>query len=125
MHKSGSYKDVDLGKFFNEAEKVTLYRAEKAAFEYTVLLTLMRKVDLISKAFPHAIRGTVHPKPNQYSPIMRHPDTVISPWHGTAIIRQDKSIVTEYEAIIYQKHKKYKAWFIEGDEAPFFYEELK
>lgn len=124
MYKSGSYKKVDLDKFFAQAEQALIERAEHAAYEYTVLLTIMRRLDLVPGAFPDAIRGTVHPKPNQYAPVMRNPDTVISPWHGTAIIRLDGSIVTEYEAIIYQNPDRYKAWFIDGDEAPFFYEEI-
>ena len=124
MYKSGSYKKVDLEKFFTRAEAALLKRADHAAYEYTVLLTIMRRLDLIPSAFPDAIRGTVHPKPDQYSPIMRHADTVISPWHGTAIVRKDGAIVTEYEAIIYQQPDCYKAWFLAGDEAPFFYEEV-
>lgn len=124
MYKSGSYKQVNLTEYFDRAEQALLMRAEHAAYEYTVLLTIMRRLDLIPAAFPDAIRGTVHPKPNQYSPVMRHRDTVISPWHGTAIVRIDGSIVTEYEAIIYQNPSRYKAWFIEGDEAPFFYQEV-
>lgn len=124
MYKSGSYKNMDLDKFFSRAERALVKRAEHAAYEYTVLLTIMRQLDLIPGALPDAIRGTVHPKPNQYSPVMRGSDTVISPWHGVAIMRLDGSIVTEYEAIIYQNPARYKAWFIEGDEAPFFYEEI-
>lgn len=125
MYKSGSYKNVDLDSFFIRAEKALLKRAVHAAFEYTVLLTIMRRLDLVMTAFPDAIRGTVHPKPNQYSPIMRDAKTVISPWHGTAIVRLDGSIVTEYEAIVFQEPERYKAWFVRGDEAPFYYEEIK
>lgn len=124
MYKSGSYKQVDLAEYFDRAERALLMRAEHAAYEYTVLLTIMRRLELIPTAFPDTIRGTVHPKPNQYSPVMQNRDTVISPWHGTAIVRIDGSIVTEYEAIIYQNPSRYKAWFIEGDEAPFFYQEV-
>ncbi|QPK79303.1 L-tyrosine/L-tryptophan isonitrile synthase family protein [Corynebacterium lizhenjunii] len=124
MYKSGSYRQVDLKEFFDRAEQCTLARAEHAAYEYTVLLTVMRRLELVQRAFPHAIRGTVHPKPDQYSPIMRSADTVVSPWHGTAILRLDGEIVTEYEAIIFQEPSRYKAWFIDGDEAPFFYEEI-
>ncbi|SES08799.1 hypothetical protein [Corynebacterium cystitidis] len=125
MYKSGSYKDVDLDSFFIRAEKALLKRAEHAAFEYTVLLTIMRRLDLVMTAFPDAIRGTVHPKPDQYSPIMRDANTVISPWHGTAIVRLDGSIVTEYEATVFQEPERYKAWFVKGDEAPFYYEEVE
>jgi hypothetical protein len=46
----------------------------------------------------------------------------LAPWHGVAIVRPDGRIVTEYETVVYQDFEQYRAVFVDGDEAPFFYE---
>lgn len=121
--KGGGWKDVDLGSYFERAESIVQRRAEHTAFEYAVLMTKLKRADVIGSAFWGALRGTVHPKPGQYSPRLTDPETVISPWHGVAILRKDGRIVTEYESVVYQDFDRYCAVFIDGDEAPFFYEE--
>jgi pyoverdine/dityrosine biosynthesis protein Dit1 len=122
LYKSGSANQIDVVTFFREAESVVTERAEHTAFEYAVLMTKLRKVNLIGTAFRHALRGTVHPKPGQYSPRLADPSTTISPWHGVAIVHRDKRIVTEYESVVYEEFDRYTAVFVDGDEAPFFYE---
>lgn len=124
LYKSGSAKKIDIVSFLDDAESVVAKRAEHTAFEYAVLMTKLRKVNLIGSAFPHALRGTVHPKPGQYSPRLTDPSTTISPWHGVAIVHRDKRIVTEYESVVYQEFDSYTAVFVDGDEAPFFYEAM-
>ncbi|PPG75867.1 hypothetical protein C5C23_09140 [Rathayibacter rathayi] len=82
------------------------------------------ELDLIGAAFPTAIRGTVHPKPGQYSPRIKDPATRVNPWHGVAVETRDGRIVTRYEVQIYQDFERYEAVFIRGDDAPFFYREI-
>lgn len=122
LYKTGTYTEVDLHRLFAEAERVLAHRAEHTAFEYAVLMTKLRKINLIGDAFRGAIRGTVHPKPGQYSARLADPRTRISPWHGVAIQHQDGSIVTQYEAMVYQDFDTFTAVFVHGDEAPFYYE---
>jgi L-tyrosine isonitrile synthase len=122
LYKSGSANRIDVVSFFREAENVITERAEHTAFEYAVLMTKLRKVNLIGTAFRHALRGTVHPKLGQYSPQLADPSTTISPWHGVAIVRRDLRIVTEYESVVYEEFDSHTAVFVSGDEAPFFYE---
>ncbi|MFP3465860.1 L-tyrosine/L-tryptophan isonitrile synthase family protein [Leifsonia sp. SIMBA_070] len=124
LYKSGRWSHVDLAAFFAEAEDITRERAEHTAFEYAVLMTKLKAADVIGSAFWGALRGTVHPKPSQYSPRIADPATTISPWHGVGIARQDGRIITEYEAVVYQDFEKYRAVFVAGDDAPFYYEEM-
>ncbi|MEN0085981.1 MAG: L-tyrosine/L-tryptophan isonitrile synthase family protein [Leifsonia sp.] len=124
LYKSGGWRDVDLASYFERAESIVQRRAEHTAFEYAVLMSKLKRIDLIGSAFWGALRGTVHPKPGQYSPRLTDPATAISPWHGVAICRRDGRIVTEYESIVYQDFDRYRAVFVEGDEAPFYYEEM-
>jgi pyoverdine/dityrosine biosynthesis protein Dit1/GNAT superfamily N-acetyltransferase len=42
-------------------------RATNAAFEYAAVNLMLRWTNLISLFFPDAIRGTIHPKPNQFA----------------------------------------------------------
>lgn len=124
LYKSGSWREVDLCALFARAEAITHQRADHAAFEYAVLMTKLKRAKVIDSAFFGAMRGTVHPKPGQYSPRLTAVETSISPWHGVAIVRKDGSIVTEYESVVYEDFERYCAVFIDGDEAPFFYEEV-
>ncbi|WP_226655611.1 L-tyrosine/L-tryptophan isonitrile synthase family protein [Leifsonia sp. LS1] len=121
LYKSGAHEHIDLRRFFGEAETAMQERAEHTAFEYAVLMTKLRELNVIAEAFEGAVRGTVHPKPGQYSPRLSDPRTTISPWHGVAIEQPDGSIVTRYEAVVYQDFEDFTAVFVDGDEAPFYY----
>ena len=48
-------------------------RARATAFAYMVFLVTIRRMNLIDTVFPDAVRGTVHPKVGQYSPLLVHP----------------------------------------------------
>ncbi|MFZ4842597.1 L-tyrosine/L-tryptophan isonitrile synthase family protein [Mycetocola saprophilus] len=124
IYKAGQYSPTELQGFFRQAEIIVYERAEETAFEYAVLMTKLKELDIIGRAFPRAIRGTVHPKPGQYAPRMKNPKTRISPWHGVAILTKSGEIITEYETLVYQDFECYRAVFIRGDEAPFYYEEI-
>ncbi|PPF14060.1 hypothetical protein C5C20_08410 [Rathayibacter rathayi] len=124
LYKRGNLEGVDAQAFLQEASSITGERAEHTAFEYATLVTKLHELDLIGAAFPGAVRGTVHPKPGQYSPRIKDPATVINPWHGVAIETHDGRIVTRYEVQIYQDFERYEAVFIRGDDAPFFYREI-
>lgn len=98
-------------------------RARHTAFEYMAFLATIRRMKLIEAAFPDAIRGTVHPKPGQYSPYLVSKSTEIAPWHGVAVLRTDGSIDTVYESEIFADPRRYIAIYIRGDYTPFYYEE--
>lgn len=98
-------------------------RARHTAFEYMVFLVTIRRMKLIENAFPDAIRGTVHPKPGQYSPYIVGKSTDIAPWHGVAVLRTDRSIDTVYESEIFSDPRRYTAVYVRGDYTPFYYEE--
>ncbi len=98
-------------------------RARHTAFEYMAFLATIRRMKLIESAFPDAIRGTVHPKPGQYSPYIASKSTEIAPWHGVAVLRTDRSIDTVYESEIFAETRKYTAVYLRGDYTPFYYEE--
>ncbi|NQX04920.1 L-tyrosine/L-tryptophan isonitrile synthase family protein [Rathayibacter sp. VKM Ac-2856] len=124
LTKSGDIEGVDAQALLREAVEIVGERAEHTAFEYAVLLTKLRELDVLGAAFPQAVRGTVHPKPGQYSPRIKNPATRISPWHGVAIRTPSGEIRTEYESRIYQEFESYEGVFIAGDEAPFFYRSI-
>lgn len=98
-------------------------RARHTAFEYMAFLVTIRRMKLIESAFPDAIRGTVHPKPGQYSPYLVGKSTEIAPWHGVAVLRTDQSIDTLYESEIFSDPRRYTAVYVRGDYTPFYYEE--
>ena len=99
-------------------------RARATAFAYMVFLVTIKRMDLIASVFPDAVRGTVHPKPGQYSPLLVHPTTTVAPWHGAAVVRRDGVVNTIYESKLYEDHDRYRGVYLEGEYTPFFYEEL-
>lgn len=121
LYKSGQSSSLDIRAFFDEAERITTERARHTAFEYAVLMTKLKRLDLLQRSFPDALRATVHPKPGQYSPRLTDPATLVSPWHGVAVLEPHGRIVTRYESLVYQEPDEHTAVFIEGDDAPFFY----
>ena len=100
-------------------------RARATAFAYMVFLVTIRRMDLIASVFPDAVRGTVHPKPGQYSPLLVHPTTTVAPWHGAAVIRRDGVVNTVYESKLYEEHDRYRGVYLHGEYTPFHYEELR
>jgi pyoverdine/dityrosine biosynthesis protein Dit1 len=99
-------------------------RARATAFAYMVFLVTIRRMALIESAFGDAVRGTVHPKVGQYSPMLVHPTTTIAPWHGVAVVRPDGVVNTVYESKLYEQPDRYRGVYLEGEYTPFFYEEL-
>ena len=107
-----------------EMREAVAERARATAFAYMVLLVTLRRMDLIDRVFPDAVRGTVHPKLGQYSPRLVHPETTIAPWHGVALVRGDGRVSTVYESKLYEDHDRYRGVYLEGEYTPFFYEDL-
>jgi len=99
-------------------------RARATAFAYMVFLVTIRRMNLIDTVFPDAVRGTVHPKVGQYSPLLVHPTTKIAPWHGVAVVREDGRVSTVYESKLYEEHDRYRGVYLEGEYTPFFHEEV-
>jgi pyoverdine/dityrosine biosynthesis protein Dit1 len=100
-------------------------RARATAFAYMVFLVTIRRMRLIETALgDDIVRGTVHPKVGQYSPLLVHPTTTVAPWHGVALIRRDGVLNTVYESKLYEHPERYRGVYLEGEYTPFFYEEL-
>jgi hypothetical protein len=122
----GSAADTDpaqAAELIAAMREAVQVRATATAFSYMTFLVTLHRMDLIGSAFPAAVRGTVHPKPGQYSPLLVHPETTIAPWHGVAVMRADGTVNTVYEAKIYERHADYTAVFLTGQYTPFYYEE--
>ncbi|CAI6291205.1 hypothetical protein NRS6120_14365 [Bacillus subtilis] len=115
--------DFDIGEIINQMRQATYKRAYHTAFEYMCFLVTIKKIDLLQTEFPHAIRGTVHPKEGQYSPHLVNEHTSIVPWHGVAVLRENGRVDSVYESKILEQPQKYKAVYIEGEYTPFYYEE--
>lgn len=60
-------------------------RAEEAAFDFTLLLTTLRRTDMLTRRHPHAIRATVHPKPGQWGIHLVNQESRTFPWQGVAL----------------------------------------
>lgn len=116
--------EYQAAKLIRAMQDAVEERARATAFAYMVFLVTLRRMDLIASAFPRAIRGTVHPKPGQYSPWLVHPSTTIAPWHGVAVIRPDGVVNTVYESKLYERHADYRGVYLEGEYTPFYYEEV-
>lgn len=113
----------DIGDLFQRLRDATYERARRTAFEYMVFLVTIRRMELIERRLPDAIRGTVHPKPGQYSPYLVSRSTRIAPWHGVAVLRPDGEIDTVYESEVFADAARYTAVYVRGDYTPFLYEE--
>jgi len=113
----------DIGDLFRRMQDATYERARRTAFEYMAFLVTIRRLELIERRLPDAIRGTVHPKPGQYSPYLVSRATRIAPWHGVAVLRPDGEIDTVYESEVFADTARYTAVYLRGDYTPFLYEE--
>jgi pyoverdine/dityrosine biosynthesis protein Dit1 len=99
-------------------------RARATAFSYMCFLVTMRRLHLLTDAFPRAIRGTVHPKRGQYSPRLGSSQRRIVPWHGVAVLQSDGDVRVVYESEILSAPTRYRAVYQEGEYTPLFYEPL-
>jgi pyoverdine/dityrosine biosynthesis protein Dit1 len=97
-------------------------RARATAFSYMCFLVTMRRLDFLTAAFPAAIRGTVHPKPGQYSPRLDSSRHGIVPWHGMAVLESDGEVRVVYESEILGAPGRYRAVYQEGEYTPLFHE---
>ncbi len=114
---------LDARALIEQMRAAVTDRAKSTAFEYMVFLAAIRAMNLIDAKYPDSIRGTVHPKPGQYSPYLVDPSTTIAPWHGVAVLRAQGGINTVYEAEVFTDTRRYTAVYIRGDYTPFYYEE--
>lgn len=113
----------DIGPLLARMREATHERARVTAFEYMVFLVTIRRMELIERRLPDAIRGTVHPKPGQYSPYLVSRATRVAPWHGVAVLRAGGDIDTVYESEVFADTDRYVAVYLRGDYTPFYYEE--
>lgn len=113
----------DAAALLARMHEATGERARLTAFEYMVFLVTIRRMALIERELPDAIRGTVHPKPGQYSPYLVSRSTRIAPWHGVAVLRRDGTIDTVYESEVFEDSARYVAVYLRGDYTPFYYED--
>ncbi len=70
---------TELRKDWEEIDE----RGQRAAIEYASVNLMLRYLDLLSRVFPGALRGTVHPKPGQFAiPLSGG----LYPWNGVATV---------------------------------------
>lgn len=103
-------------------------RTWQAALQYSSFLLAMKKLDIVPRAFPLSIRGTVHPKPNQLG-IWMVQGSSIAPYNGVPLVDYAKFVRTgSFE----QSTKTQRLWqiyeqenihqiFLGADTEPFFY----
>jgi hypothetical protein len=111
-------------ELFRAMREAVEERGRATAFAYMVFLVTIRRMELIDRVFADAVRGTVHPKVGQYSPLLADPTTAIAPWHGVAVVHPDGSVNTVYESKLYEHHERYRGVYLPREYTPFFYEEL-
>lgn len=104
---------------------------QNAAFEYASLLLAMRKLDVIKKTFPDAIRASVHSKATASLPLnLINNTSLIFSYNGIPVIRTEKykrshnlrksvRIMRFYELY---KYPNVTAVYIQGQNEPFWYE---
>jgi pyoverdine/dityrosine biosynthesis protein Dit1 len=100
-------------------------RAEQAAFDFTVLLTALRRTGVLARRYPGAIRATVHPKPGQWGIHLVNRESRTFPWQGVAMRTRDGSwrIVPQAEAVqraallVVDETTKQPLYFAERDPA--------
>lgn len=104
---------------------------QNAAFEYASLLLAMRKLDVIKKTFPNAIRASVHSKATASLPLnLINNTSLIFSYNGIPVIRTEKykrshnlrksvRIMRFYELY---KYPNVTAVYIQGQNEPFWYE---
>ena len=107
-----------------------LQRATDASFDYASFLLAMQRLDVIQKAFPNALRATVHPKDAPQLPIhLVNKSSAIFPYNGvplvserklqsTGSLRKSTRIVRFYEVL---RHPDSKAVYAYGETEPFYY----
>jgi pyoverdine/dityrosine biosynthesis protein Dit1 len=78
-----------LGETAAELARQVHERADKAAFEFTALLTALRRSGVIAVRYPRAIRATVHPKAGQWGIHLVNQESRVFPWQGVALQTQD------------------------------------
>jgi len=111
-----------LDAVFDSIDEAVSHSARRTAFEYMVMLTTIKRMDIILDKVPGALRGTLHPKPGQIAPRLTQASTDIAPWHGVATVDADGAISTVYESFVYQHVKDFTAVYVEGDYEPFYFE---
>ncbi|MFA6535780.1 MAG: L-tyrosine/L-tryptophan isonitrile synthase family protein [Candidatus Babeliales bacterium] len=106
-------------------------RIDFATFEYAAILLTLRKLELIKKAYPQAIRASVHSKSTASFPInLINDSTQIFPYNGIPVVRKTKfgrngnirtatTILRLYEIYKYQSATEV---YIKGQSEPFYYE---
>ncbi len=103
-------------------------RSWQAALDYSSFLLAMKKLDIVSRAFPLSIRGTVHPKPNQLG-IWMVQGSSIAPYNGVPVVDYAKFVRTgSFELStktqrlwqIYEQENIHQI-FLGTDTEPFFY----
>lgn len=96
-------------------------RAEKAAFEFALVLYTLKELDLVATAYPEAIRATVHPKPGQWGLHLVNEHTQVFPWQGVAYKAASGRWTVKYEFDVLRRRAV--PVHLEGDMFPFYYEE--
>ena len=111
--------------------KDILSQAMDTAHEYATFLLTMKKLDVVKKAFPHAIRGTVHCKDAAQIPLhLVNHKSWIFPYHGVPVVsrgRQERIKNWQHATRIIRLCEVYNypsatAVYLPGEKEPFYYE---
>ncbi|MEP7166610.1 MAG: L-tyrosine/L-tryptophan isonitrile synthase family protein [Candidatus Woesebacteria bacterium] len=106
-------------------------KIEYAALEYVSILLTLRKLNLISNAYPQAIRASVHCKNTANIPLnLINDSTQIFPYNGIPVVKKLKferngnirTSTTILRLFEIYKYSNATEVYIEGQKEPFYYE---
>jgi hypothetical protein len=73
-------------------------RARSAAANYASINLTLKYFDLLNRVFPGALRGTVHPKKDQFAIPL---SDGLYPWNGVATVTVGETLPTEVKTVAY------------------------
>lgn len=97
--------------------------AKKSAFEYLIFNQTIKEIGLLERYFPEALRVTCHPKEGQIGLNLVHPKSFNFPWNGVGILKNDGTVRVEFEHEA-RRRPNYIPVYIEGENHPFYFQEL-
>lgn len=105
-------------------------RTRAIAIGYSSFLLAMKHLDIVKRAFPHAIRMTVHKKDAPQYPIkLINSDSAVAPYNGVPVVSMDKinrvknirqavkvvrlaSVVHTLQVAVYDKTNSYPLYYV-------------
>ena len=104
-------------------------RSRKTAIGYASTLLAIKKLQIIEKIFPRAIRATVHPKPGQLGLFLVNNGSALGSYHGIPLLKKSngkninlKNLKIRYELDV-RSRQNVRPVFLKGQNFPLFWEE--